>query len=251
MFSVCLFALGTLFIFIGVIQLLTKQPNQMAERIRPPVARTVNRPMTGGMPSRPAAVVGAQRGQGVAMKSPQAWNTFGVGQRVRVMHPVQGELTLYVSGRVMYAELWQQGRGPQVPWTPTGNTFYGFWMETNRFLLNWLNRYYVFDEMVPTSDVEIQRDFAPYARQFAQSDQTAEVHFTYPPAVWRIEDIGKFRIEKVEGSVLLDVRAGAVGRFIHAVGDSKRALAVEDYEGGAGQDVVWIGYQIAAEALRH
>ena len=184
------------------------------------------------------------------MNLPQTWNHFEPGDRVRVLHPADGELILHIQGRVTYAELWQQGRGAQVPWTPTGNSFYGFWLETNRFLVNWLNRCYLFDEMVPTTDVEIQRDFAPYARQFAQSDQTAVVHFSYPPAVWKIDDIGKFRIEKMDGSAVLAIRVGAVGRFIHASGDSKRALAVEDYEGGSGQDVVWIGYQISAEDVQ-
>jgi hypothetical protein len=244
MLSVCLFALGVLFVFIGLIQLLGKRSAEM-----PGIRPSVSRPPAPVL-ARTRASVQSQPLQGVVMKDPQTWNKWKVGDRLHLMHPTQGELLLHVNGRLTYAELWQRGRGPQVPWTPTGNTFYGFWMETNRFLLNWLNRYYVFDEMVPTSDVEIQRDFAPYARQFAQSDQTAEVHFSYPPAVWKIEDIGKFRIERVEGSVLLSVRVGAVGRFIHAIGDSKRALAVEDYEGGAGQDVVWIGYQIAAEDLR-
>jgi hypothetical protein len=123
---------------------------------------------------------------------------------------------------------------------PTGNTFIGLWLETDVFLLNWQLRYYLLDEKTPVTDNDIQRDFLPYARQFAQSNQTANILFSYPPAMWHIDDIGKFRIEGVDGSTLA-VQPGAVGRFIHASGDSARALVLEDYEGGSGQDMVWTG----------
>jgi len=58
-----------------------------------------------------------------------------------------------------------------------------------------------------------------------------------------VDDIGKFRIDAVEGSTV-DYLLQGLGRFIHASGDSQRALVVEDFEGGSGQDTVWIGYQI-------
>jgi len=173
---------------------------------------------------------------------------INIGQRIRVRHPVQGELTLYVMGRAVYDELWQQQRSPQAPWVPTGNAFSGFWLETNLFLLNWQNRYYLLDEMVALSDAEIQRDFASHARKFAQSDQTAEVFFAYPPAMWKIDDIGKFRVRSVEGEGLRHV-PGSTGRFVHASGDSRRGLVLEDYEGGGGQDVVWTGYTLTPEDI--
>ncbi len=167
-----------------------------------------------------------------------------VGQRIRVRHPLQGELTVYVMGRVIYDELWQTQRGPQVPWTPTGSAFSGFWLETNLFLLNWQNRYYLLDEATALSDAEILRDFAPHAKKFAQSDQTADVYFAYPPASWHIDDIGKFSIRSVEGEGLRNV-PGSTGRFIHCSGDGHRALVLEDYESRGGQDTVWTGYSLA------
>lgn len=172
---------------------------------------------------------------------------IAVGERIRVRHPVQGELTLHVLGRAVYAELWQRGRGPQVPWTPTGNAFAGFWLEMKFFLLNWQERYYLLEERVPLTDADIAKYFAPFARQFAQSDQKADIHFAYPPVTWHIDDIGKFRVETLSGEGLR-TRPAAVGRFIHASGENQRALVVEDYEGG-GEDAAWIGYQIAAEDI--
>lgn len=182
------------------------------------------------------------------MNSPQNLTRIQIGQRIKVRHPQQGELTLYVMGRITYQELWQQSRTPQSPWVPTGNSFYGFWLENNLFLLNWLTRFYLLEEGIPITDVDIQRDFAPHARKFAQSDQTADVYFAYPPASWHIDDIGKFRIQDVEGEGFRAGR-GLTGRFIHASGDGQRALVVEDFE-GAGQDMVWTGYQINAEDIK-
>jgi len=101
---------------------------------------------------------------------------------------------------------------------------------------------------VPLSDPDIQRDFAPYAKQFAQSDQKADIYFSYPPAMWHIDDIGKFRIDQVQGGGFR-AQVGAVGRFIHSSGADKRALIVEDYEGGGGQDAAWVGYQIDLENI--
>lgn len=169
-------------------------------------------------------------------------SAFSVGERVKVQHPIQGELTVYILGKMVFSELWQRSRGSQSPWVPTGNSFIGFWLENNLFVLEWQNRLYLLDEKFPLSDAEIQRDFAPHARKFAQSDQTAEVLFAYPPGMWRMVDIGKFSLASMEG-VGIGGQPGAVGRFIHAGGDGQRALVLEDYEGG-GQDTVWIGYTI-------
>jgi hypothetical protein len=173
---------------------------------------------------------------------------INIGQRIKVPHPVKGELTIHVLGRILYDELWQQVRSPQSPWVSTGNRFAGFWLDGEMLLLNWQNRYYLLDQNDPLSDADIARDFAPHARKFAQSDQTAEVYFAYPPASWKIVDIGKFRIASVEGATL-HARAGAVGRFIHAGGDGGRALVVEDYESG-GEDCAWIGYQLKEGDIR-
>lgn len=184
------------------------------------------------------------------MKTPvlQKFDWVKVGDRLFVPHPQRGEWMAHVLGRVVFAELWQLRRGPQEPWVPTGSAFAGFWLEGGLYLLDWQNRTYLLDEAVELSDADIQQQFAPYARKFAASDQTESVYFAYPPAMWHIDDIGKFRVEQVAGEGLR-VRPGAVGRFIHAGGDSNRALVVEDYEGGGG-DMAWIGYQIDAEEVR-
>lgn len=182
--------------------------------------------------------------------APQKFASVQVGQRLYVPHPVRGEIMAHVIGRILYSELWQRQRTPQSPWVPTGNTFLGFWLEGDMFLLNWQTRTYLLDEAVPLSDADIQRDFLPHARKFAQSDQTAEVLFAYPPAMWRIVDIGKFRVEETSGEGLR-FQPGATGRFIHASGDSGRALVVEDYEGGGGgQDTAWIGYLVEEKEIK-
>lgn len=248
----CLFALSVLFFIIGLIQLFAPErgTSQGAAPASPfPFPRPQN------IPQAPAANPPGQANfgippAGVKPMQAQAFDWIQIGQRIRVPHPNQGELTLYVLGRIAYQELWQTSRGPQSPWVPTGNTFLGFWLENNILLLNWQTRAYLLDEHVPLSDADIQRDFLPYARQFAQSDQTATVHFAYPPASWKIEDIGKFRVQAADGEGLM-FRPGATGRFIHSSGDSGRALVVEDYEGGGGgQDSAWIGYQIEADAVK-
>jgi hypothetical protein len=172
--------------------------------------------------------------------TPQKLNWIKLNQRLALQHPVKGRLEGRVLGKYVFAELWQQTRGPQVPWTPTGNAYLGAWLEGGIFLLNWQNRYYVLDQRTELSDNDIQRDFMPHARKFAQSDQTAAVHFDYPPAVWRIDDIGKFQVSGAEGQGL-PLRPGASGRFIHCSGDSRRALVVEDYEGAGGRDAAWVG----------
>lgn len=171
-----------------------------------------------------------------------------VGQRIKLPHPVKGELTVHVLGRILYDELWQQTRSPQSPWVTTGNRFAGFWLDGEMLLLNWINRFYLLDANDPLSDADIARDFAPHAKKFAQSNQAGNVYFAYPPASWKIDDIGKFRIASVEGATL-HARAGSTGRFIHASGDGGRALVVEDYEGG-GEDCAWTGYHLKEEDIQ-
>lgn len=278
--GLCLFGLAILCFIIGFIQLVAPEP---AMRGQIPVRNIPGQVPLGGVPRpsvidpslsgvpRPAfldpRIPGTISGLGsVSQTTPQATSTASgggpvnmneqklswikVGQRIYTRHAVKGELMSHVLGRIVYAELWQQSRGPQVPWTPTGNAFIGFWLEGGMFLLNWQNRFYLLDERVELSDADIQRDFLPHARKFAQSDQTADVYFAYPPAMWHIDDIGKFNVTRTEGEGLL-FRSGAVGRFIHASGDSGRALVVEDYEGGGGgQDTAWIGYSLAEEDIK-
>jgi hypothetical protein len=92
--------------------------------------------------------------------------------------------------------------------------------------------------------MEINQSFAPYARQFAASNQTADVHFKYSGSNWRIDDIGKFRIEYCDGDGV-QISPGSVGRFIHASTD-KGVLVVEDYQSGGsgGLDTLWQGFAI-------
>jgi len=173
-----------------------------------------------------------------------------LGDSIRLNHPEQGGLTLEVLGQIIYEELWQEVRGPQSPWVPTGNAFVGLWLKGDHFLLNWQNRFYFLEQRTAISDADIQRDFALCARRFGQSDQTAKVVFDYPPGRWQIDDIGKFRVQEVQG-VGLEFRPGAIGRFLHASGEGFRALVVEDYESGAaGQDTVWKGYQVKQEDIQ-
>lgn len=180
---------------------------------------------------------------------PQTFNWIQPGDRILFPYPGRGEVMAHVMGRVQFTELWQRQRGPQNPWVPTGNSFLGFWLEGDLLLLNWQNRSYLLEERVQLSDAEIARTFAPHAKKFAQSGQAADVYFAYPPASWRIDDIGKFQVAEVTGEGL-SLQPGAIGRFIHASGQEQRALVVEDYEGGGGQDTAWVGYQIQAEEVR-
>ena len=49
------------------------------------------------------------------------------------------------------------------------------------------------------TDAEIKTHFLPSAQAFGRSDETADISFAYPPASWRVTDIGKFRVESAEG----------------------------------------------------
>lgn len=258
----CLFGLAAVFFLIGLVQLLSPDPQRIrAEEYPKPVSQLRQAPGSKRMTSAPSEPISASAVQSSAsggeISSPggemSSLTKIQVGQRLRVQHPVQGELNVYVMGRVVFDELWQTSRGPQNPWVPTGNAYSGFWLETNLFLLNWQNRFYLLDERVPVSDTDIQRDFAAHARKFAQSDQTAEVLFSYPPTTWKMDDIGKFRVRSFEGEGLT-LTPGAVGRFIHASGSAqeegiRRGLVVEDYEGG-GQDTVWVGYLLESNDIQ-
>jgi hypothetical protein len=166
-----------------------------------------------------------------------------LGQTFTYNHPLRGAQTGTIIGSIQYTELWQRRNAPTEPWVPTGNTFAAHWTGAT-LLYEWQQRLYLLDEQQPLTDQEINASFLPYAKRFAQSDQTAQVVFAWPPASWTIVDIGRFEVARAVGEGLR-LNQGAIGRFIHARGADQRALVVEDYqEGQGGQDTAWIGYAI-------
>ncbi len=179
----------------------------------------------------------------IDLPQPAAFGDIQVGQSIRVTHPQKGELTLSVARRLYYGELWQERVGPNVPWTSTGAYFVGLTLSNGLFLLNWQSRFFLLETHSPLTDMDINRDFAPSARQFAASNQTAEVRFRYASENWKIDDIGRFRIEYCDGDP--QVSAGSIGRFIHASSGSQ-VLVVEDYQSGGsgGLDTLWRGFSI-------
>jgi hypothetical protein len=259
--SICLFFFAVIFFVFGLVILFAPESQgQKVQGYTPVPAINPNwrpsaQPVSSGMFPKDDAdaqrLVSSYNNQGGSSMEPVLKKLTGisVGQRIKVPHPVKGELTVHVLGRILYNELWQQTRSAQSPWVPTGNQFAGFWLDGEMLLLNWLNRFYLLDTNDPLSDADIARDFAPHAKKFAQSDQTAAVFFAYPPASWKIDDIGKFQIASVEGATL-HARSGAIGRFIHASGDGNRGLVVEDFEGGGGDDCAWIGYLLKEEDIK-
>ena len=180
------------------------------------------------------------------LPEPAKLGRLEIGKSVRLVHPSKGPQDYQVRSRLLFSELWQASRGSQVPWTPTGNYFAGFALEPAAYLLNWQDRFYLLEERRALTDMDINRDFAPYAQKFAQSNQTAQVKFSYDGESWKMVDIGRFAIEFEEGDIgLLSLHKGAVGRFIHA-GSGNRALVIEDFQSGGrgGQDTLWRGYLI-------
>lgn len=180
----------------------------------------------------------------IDLPEPAKLGTLEIGTTVRIQHPAHGEQTYQVQGRLLYTELWQASRGPNVPWTPTGNYYAGFALKPKAYLLNWQERFYLLEERRNLTDMDINRDFMPYAKQFARSDQTARVEFSYAGRRWRMVDIGRFAIEFEDGRGL-HLHKGAIGRFIHASA-SEEALILEDFQSGGsgGQDTLWKGFQI-------
>lgn len=180
----------------------------------------------------------------VDLPEPAKLAALEVGRSLRVVHPQKGEQSYRVRGRLLFTELWQASRGPSVPWTPTGNYYAGFALEPNAYLLNWQERFYLLENRRALTDMDINRDFMPYARQFAQSNQTARVLFNYEAARWQMVDIGRFAIEFEEGEGL-HLKKGAIGRFVHAASENQ-ALVLDDFQSGGsgGQDTLWRGWQI-------
>ena len=174
----------------------------------------------------------------IDLPQPANFGEVQVGQSIQLRHPKQGPLTLTVHRRLYYGELWQEHGGANVPWTSTGTYFVGLTLDRDLFLLNWQSRFYLLESHTGLTDMDINRDFAPYAHQFALSNQTADVRFRYANETWRMIDIGKFRIEYCEGEGA-QISPGSVGRFIHA-SSGNDVLVVEDYQSG-GLDTLWKG----------
>ena len=171
-----------------------------------------------------------------------------LGQTITYEHPERGTITGQILGSIHYTELWQRVNSPSEPWVPTGNTFAAHWLGSF-MLYEWQTRLYALDEYQPLSDQEINTSFLPYAKRFAQSDQTAQVSFAWPPASWTIVDIGRFEVARAAGTGLR-LNQGAVGRFIHARGADQRVLVVEDYQSGqGGQDTAWLGHELEWKAI--
>lgn len=178
------------------------------------------------------------------LPEPVKLGALEIGKRVKVVHPQMGGQIYRVLGRLLYTELWQAASGPAVPWTPTGNYYAGFALDPAAYLLNWQDRFYILEERRSLTDMDVNRDFVPYARQFAQSNQTARVDFRYAGERWQMVDIGRFAIEFEDGEGL-HLHKGAIGRFIHA-SNGDQALVVDDFQSGGsgGQDTLWKGFQI-------
>ena len=224
---------------------LIRQGNRMAP-VMPARARRA--------PAGPAAPVPASGGKPMARPLSGKAGQFGAagpGKRLTYKHPERGSLSAAILGTIHYAELWQRRKAPSEPWIPTGNIFAAHWLG-DTLLYHWKDRLYVLDSYDIITDAEISQQVMPAAKQFGQSDETAEVSFAYPPASWIVTDIGKFQVESTEGSGLR-LQAGAVGRFLHARGGSGNeghALVVEDYqEGSGGQDTAWRGWLISWDEL--
>ena len=180
----------------------------------------------------------------IDLPEPSKLEGLQIGKDVKVVHPQKGEQVYKVTGWMLFTELWQASSGPTVPWTPTGNYFAGFALNPAAYLLNWQDRFYILDERRSLTDMDINRDFVPYARQFAQSNQTAKVEFQYAGGRWLMVDIGRFAIEFEDGQGC-HLHKGAIGRFIHA-GNGNQALVVDDFQSGGsgGQDTLWKGFLV-------
>jgi hypothetical protein len=224
---------------------LIRQGTRMAAAT--PVARRRAPPSTRATPAAPGGKLMARPLSG----KPGQFGAARPGQRLTYKHPQRGSLSASILGTIHYAELWQRRKAAGEPWIPTGNIFTAHWLG-DTLLYHWKDRLYLLDSYDLITDVEISQQILPAAKQFGQSDETAEVSFAYPPASWIVTDIGKFQVDGVEGSGLR-LQAGAVGRFLHArggTGNEGQALVVEDYqEGGGGQDTAWRGWSISWDDL--
>jgi len=252
-----LMCLGFLFFLIGGVMYLTRQQPASGQvgpgRSVPPIRR--------GAPGYQKPGIVPPRNSKVVKTPPSTVQRTGntmrdrffnaqIGQNITVVHPQRGSITGKIIGSIRYTELWQRVNSPSEPWVPTGNEYAAHWLG-NFMIYEWQDRLCLLDEYEALSDKDIQTSFLPYAKKFAQSDQTAHVTFAWPPASWTIVDIGKFEVARAEGDGLR-LRQGAVGRFIHASGADNRALVVEDYQSGSGgQDTAWSGWSITWEDVKN
>ena len=169
-----------------------------------------------------------------------------LNQRIYVPHPVKGETMAHVLGRIVYSELWQQSRGPQSPWVPTGNVFLGFWLEGGMFLLGWQNRAYLLDEAVDLSDADIQtiRAARPQIRPERPDRRRLLCLSTGDVAHRRYRQVPR-RPDGRRGAAL----SNRSRRALHSLQWGQRPGF--DGRGLRGrmrrQDTAWVGYQIEEE----
>ena len=182
---------------------------------------------------------------------PAEFAAAALGTTIVYRHPERGNRTGKSLGTIEYTELWQRRKDPSEPWVPTGNTFFSHWLG-DTLLYMWKGGLFLLDSYDAPTDAEIKEHILPHAQRFGQSDETADISFAYPPASWKVIDIGKFRVAQARGQGLR-LQAGATGRFLHAQGNAGyegHMLVVEDYqEGGGGQDTAWLGWRIQWDDL--
>jgi hypothetical protein len=241
---------GFLMILAGVFVL---QAGRAAGRSSGAMARPAAGPMARPEVPRPPVAGGAPMPTQVPSGKAGEFASARLGQTITYNHPKRGGLTGKILGTARYAELWQRRKAPNEPWVETGNTFTAHWLG-DTLLYEWKGSLFLLDSYDMLTDAEVKTQFLPHAQAFGRSDETADISFAYPPASWRITDIGKFRVASAEGQGLR-LQAGAVGRFIHArgnTGNEGQALVVEDYqEGGGGQDTAWIGWSISWDDVQN
>lgn len=243
-----LICLGFLCLLVGLVLFITRGAGSTARGGALPQARWYAARDT-RQPVRPSASPPAAIKRPGGSMQDQMFNARP-GQTATFRHPKRGEISAKVLGLIHFTELWQTQRGPNAPWVPTGNTFTALWLG-DYMLYEWQSRLYLFDEAQALTDEDINKNFLPAAKQYAQSNQTAKVTFAWPPFTWTIVDIGKFSVARAEGTGLR-LNPGATGRFIHATAEDNRVLVVEDYQSGGsgGLDTVWIGWQITWDDVK-
>jgi hypothetical protein len=242
-----LFIIGGIFFAFGLLSKFTSRlPEQHLSYTQPDFVPAANAPpiqySRAPIVSTPPPIT--HLGANSMATGPQGdFERAQLGQNITVNHPKRGPITGKILGTIRYVELWQRVKSPNEPWVPTGNQYTAHWLG-NFMIYEWKSELWLLDEYDALTDKDIATNFMPYAKRFGESNETAEVVFAYPPASWKITDIGKFNVQIVEGTGLR-LNTGAVGRFIHCSGDGGRALVVEDYQtGSGGQDTAWIGYEI-------
>lgn len=254
-----IFFIGFMFFASGIVQLFQAN-NAKNENLRRSFQRSNPSPFVQNAQASQSARIATSRtmpsvdtsSTGAPPMAPGKQGDFQrarIGQTITVNHPQRGAITGKILGTIRYTELWQRVKSPSEPWVPTGNQFTAHWLG-NFMLYEWKENFWLLDQYDPLTDKDIATNFMPYAKRFGESNETADVFFAYPPASWKMTDIGKFSVQSAEGTGLRLGR-GAVGRFIHASGDGGRALVVEDYQSGqGGQDTAWIGYQIGWDDIQ-